>query len=216
MIWNGIRESKWWQNVHHSCFNVSLLCLILLSALRRCLKSHLQCWSSMGRRMKWLISLMVWPCLSAARRPWSHCGWKEPVTTTSSSTASTWNACAGSSARKWLRSKRTHQDMQIFQAWTLYCAHVHKWSTCTESKQTEFSSGGFVLSINCSLFRSISLELSFLLRRHLDFTLKRSECVSVGLRNDLRTSEALAHSWFGLWIFCFFVTMTNDMSFEQS
>lgn len=139
---------------------------------------------------------MVWPCLSAARRPWSHCGWKEPVTTTSSSTASTWNACAGSSARKWLRSKRTLQNIKSCRSFRpghfIVLTSIngrHIWKANKQNSVLEE-----LFSINCSLFRSISLELSFLLRRHLDFTLKRSECVSVGLRNDLRTSEALAHS----------------------
>ncbi len=44
---------------------------------------------------------MAWPCTSAAPKPWSHCGWKEPDTTTSNCTASTWNACVVSLGRNW-------------------------------------------------------------------------------------------------------------------
>ncbi|VCW84461.1 unnamed protein product, partial [Gulo gulo] len=66
---------------------------------RRCPRSRHRCSSSPARRTKQSTSPTGWRSMSAAPRPWSRCGWRVPGTMASSSTASTWSACAASSPR---------------------------------------------------------------------------------------------------------------------
>lgn len=62
--------------VRKNTIHVFLYFLFFSSALIKSLKSLLRCWWSMGRRMRWLIFPMVWPCTSVASGPWSRCGWR--------------------------------------------------------------------------------------------------------------------------------------------
>lgn len=149
-----------------------------------------------------MISLMVWPCLSAARRPWSRCGWKEPVTTTSSSTASTWNACAGSSARKWLRSKRTLQNIKTCRSFRP--GHIivltsingrHMWKA---NRQNSVLEGLFFYKLQSLSFHQPGAEFSTEKTSRLH-TEKIRMCER---RSQERTSGHLRHSLTVDFFFC--------------
>lgn len=91
---------------------------LCLPASRRFQRSRLQCSSSTVRRTRWSTSRTASPCLSAAPKLWSPCGWKALVTTTLSFTVSTWRGYGASSTRTWLHStpeKQTTASLLLYE-----------------------------------------------------------------------------------------------------
>ncbi len=168
-----------------------------LSALRRCLKSHLRCWSSTdGGWSDWFLSWSgpVWalPEGCGAVVGWrSRAQWHRALQSVPGTPAPIHQPGSGCTVNAPFITLMSTSRRRIWKA----------------NKQNLVLEGLFFCKLRLLRFYQPGAEFST--EKTLDFSPQRSECVSIGLRTSVR----LRHSQL-IWL-VIYVTRTNEMSFEQ-